>query len=99
MGAYGVVCVAGSVTGPAGQGTISANAFSKMALGVKVDSYAFSYAGTAVSTLTGAIPKGIDRMYIGTGETGSNQMINGTIKRIAFYPKRLTNTELQNITS
>jgi hypothetical protein len=38
-------------------------------------------------------------LNIGANETGSGSMINGTIKRLPFWPVRLANTTLQAITT
>jgi hypothetical protein len=38
-------------------------------------------------------------LNIGANETGSGSMINGTIKRLAFWPVRLANPTLQSITT
>jgi hypothetical protein len=40
----------------------------------------------------------IDRFSIGTLTTGANPL-SGTIKKLAYYPKRLTNAELQGLTT
>lgn len=52
--------------------------------------------GTQDSSLT--LPSGINAMVIGTNTSGT-QLLNSTIKKLAYYPKRLTNTQLQALTS
>jgi len=62
--------------------------------------------GSAATTDTSVIiPNGLDRLYIGCSSatstisnTTSNQL-NGTIKKISYYPKRLSNLQLQALTS
>ena len=62
--------------------------------------YSQSVNGGAVTTVSsGLVPVGMDRMYIGCLGDGTSGQFSGYIKRIAFYPKRLTNTELQGLTS
>jgi hypothetical protein len=38
-------------------------------------------------------------LNIGANETGSGSMINGTIKRLTYWPVRLNNLTLQSITT
>ena len=54
--------------------------------------------GAAVVADTSCVVPTVDRLTIGYYATGFN-FWNGTIKRIAYYPKRLSNTELQGITN
>lgn len=41
----------------------------------------------------------VSRMYIGAGAVGTSGFLNGTIKKISYFPLRLTNTNLQALTS
>lgn len=52
--------------------------------------------GTADTT--GTLPT-LTVLNIGANETGSGSMINGTIKRITFWPSRLANPTLQALTA
>lgn len=57
------------------------------------------YEGTLTATDTNALlPVGVDRMGIGYRDDTSTAFINGTIKKLFYYPKRLTNTQLQTLT-
>jgi hypothetical protein len=38
-------------------------------------------------------------LRIGAGSTGASDFMNGTIKRLAYYNRRLANTELTALTS
>jgi hypothetical protein len=65
----------------------------------------FSDAGSAVTidgvspaVSSGAIPKSITKLIIGDGQT-SPRYLNGHIKSIKYYPRRLTNAQLQELTS
>ena len=70
----------------------------RTALAYKVNDYACSYNGGAVGTdLSGNLPVGIDRLGIGSSD--NIQYLNGTIKRLTYWPVRLPNTTLQAITT
>jgi hypothetical protein len=43
------------------------------------------------------MPIGVNELAIGN-YSGANRL-NGSIKKLAFYPKRLTNAELQGVTT
>jgi hypothetical protein len=78
-------------------GTTPENAFAKVAGAYKVNDFALSVKASTVATDTSGQLPVVDQMIIGNF-TGSN-ILNGTIKRIAFYPRRLANSELTSITS
>ena len=64
----------------------------KTAVGYAKSDFASYYNGTSLNTDTsGNLPVGIDRLRIGTN-------LSGHISQLAYYPKRLTNTQLQNLT-
>lgn len=69
----------------------------KVAGAFKVNDIAASVNGAAVLTDTSAVIPAVSQMNI--GHNGQLTLCNLYIKRIAFYPKRLTNTELQGLTS
>ena len=73
----------------------------KMAAAMKAYDYALSSQGSAVETTS--VPDGVIQGPLLIGQSpfasGQNQRLNGTIKRIAYYPRRLANTELTAITS
>ena len=69
----------------------------KTAFGYKVNDFAMTINSNTVSTdTTGNVPV-VDRMFIGTAGTGG-VVLNGTIKKLAYYPLRVTNTQLQALT-
>ncbi len=69
----------------------------KIAGAYKVNNFAASLNGAAaVTDTTGTIPT-VTQMQIGTGPALAN--VNGTIRRIAYYPVRLANTTLQALTA
>ena len=70
----------------------------KLAGAYKLNDFAASMNGSAaVNDTAGAIPA-VSVMYIGNRSDGTRNM-NGNIRRIAFYPRRLANSELQSITA
>lgn len=74
--------------------TISANSFNKLIYAYKENDFAFSANGASVATdSTGVLPIGADQALLG-GYT-STTFLNGILKKIYYYPLRLTNAELQ----
>jgi hypothetical protein len=72
----------------------------RLAVAFKAGDYACSGNGSAATTSTAASVPVVDRLSIGGDATATaNSAANGTISRIAFYPRRLANAELQAITS
>lgn len=71
----------------------------KVAVAFAAGNYGASFNGSAASTATtaGTLPTSMNILQIGNA-TGINYF-NGTIKRIAFYPKRLADAELAGLTS
>ena len=52
--------------------------------------------GASVSDVSATLPTGIDRLELGT--TQSPNYLNGTIRRLTYWPQRLANSTLQQIT-
>jgi hypothetical protein len=72
----------------------------KGVLAYKANDFATSYNGGSVATDTsGSVPTNVDRMRLGhdylAATTGE---LDGTISKIIYYPKRLTNAQLQALT-
>ena len=71
----------------------------KIAGGYKTLNFGASFDGSVVTSDTTVITSPIvNRLDIGHA-SGSSNYFTGYIKRIAYYPKRLSNTELQSITT
>ena len=84
-----------TTTGYANDGTT----LQRIAGTVGLNDHAFSGNGTATQTDTsGTVPSGINRLGIGTSVSGSTEPMTGHIRKIAYYPTRLTNDELQALT-
>jgi len=96
-GNHWVVRSANSVSANIDIGTIPEGA-NKVSAVYKKDDFAISVNGASVSTDTaGNVPTSITEMNIGSLYNGF--YLNGHIKSIKYYPRRLTNAQLQDITS
>jgi len=72
----------------------------KSSFGYKVNDFAASFNGGTIKTDTfGILPSGVNRLTIGDLSVGYGQRLTGCISKIAYYPQRLTNTQLQALTS
>ena len=79
-------------------GTLSVDVMQKYAADYNANDFAFSVEGNAVSTdTTGTVPT-VTTMFIGSNQSGINQL-NGHIKSIKYFPRRLTNAQLVDLTS
>ena len=72
----------------------------KVAIAYKANNANMGYGGLVGTTDTSmTVPSGINQMIIGNVySTSSSNHPNGCIQKIAYYPQRLTNAELQAIT-
>ncbi len=71
---------------------------SKFSVAYKVNDFAQSFNGSSVTTdSAGIIPTGIDRLNIGN-QTGATYGVQH-IRSLSYYPKRLTNAELQALST
>jgi hypothetical protein len=52
----------------------------------------------AVTDTSGTVPSGQTTARIGSNVSSAN-FINGYLRRITYYPVRLTNAQLQNLTA
>jgi len=79
-------------------GVGTANVIYKQALAMALNDFAACSGGGTVGTDTvGTLPT-VTRLNIGNFN-GSSQFANGWIRRITYYPRRLSNAELQAITA
>jgi hypothetical protein len=79
-------------------GTLIPANTTKLVGAYKADDFAKSLNGGAIDSDTSGTVPTVNQMLIGSG-TGGITSLNGTIARIAFYPRRLNNAELQGITA
>jgi hypothetical protein len=71
----------------------------KTALAYKANDAAAAINGTASATDTSVtLPSALTAMYLGQNAVNTQQ-INGHLRRITYYPRRLANAELQSITA
>ena len=78
-------------------GTVATGISYKFAGAYAVNDFAASISGgAAVTDTSGALPT-VNRMMLGNSAAGN--YLNGTIARIAYYNRRLADSELQGITA
>ena len=72
----------------------------KLALAYQAGNFAAYANGSSIgSSSTGNVPNGMTQLMIGQDYSGTSRALNGYIKRIAFYPKRIVNAECVGLTS
>ena len=77
--------------------TLSANTTYKDALAVSANDFARSLNAATVQTdVSGSVPVGMTVFRLGLDD--STSYLNGHLRRINYYPRRLSNAELQSIT-
>ena len=94
-----------SVSSGAGQGLLgitplqpfASNVVYKSAYAIKTNDRALSINGYIDTDSTTTLPV-VNRLYIGSSWTGSSIYLGGHISQLTYYPRRLTNTQLQNLT-
>ena len=95
--ARGFVIVNGVAEASFTSSTFSGN-FGTEALGYKFNNVGFAFNGTLSTTDTAATIPVVNRLNIGSA-IGTSNFLNGHIRKIAFYPARVTNEQLQALTS
>lgn len=84
----------------AGGVVFTANTVVKLAGAYMVNNFGASFNGSSIASDTsGSVPISIAQMEIGRLGSSQGEYINGHIRQIAYYPRRLQNSELQAITS
>jgi hypothetical protein len=97
-GTVGQVVVNGSVQFNQKVGS-EPTTFTKMALAYKTNDFIFCVNSTlSAAGTSGRLPV-VDRLFIGTRFDVGITSTNGTIKKLAYYAKKLTNAELQGLTT
>jgi hypothetical protein len=72
----------------------------KLSISYKRNDVAFTdFGGTVTSSSSILVPERINTLGIGVSQVPNSLSLNGTIKKIAYYPARLTNTQLQALSS
>jgi len=107
-GAYGNTLVATSITNNAivaffkasGDPVTPANKKMKVAFAIKTNDFAASFnGGTVVTDTSGTVSQTNDHLAIGYYKPSPQAYLNGHIQRLMYYPSRLSNTQLQNLSS
>jgi hypothetical protein len=71
----------------------------KSASAYAVNNFAFTAnGGTPSTSVSGAVPVGLNVMLLGSGVAAS-EFLGGYLRRITYYPRRLSNADLQTITT
>jgi hypothetical protein len=76
---------------------LSSGSIGKVCAAYKVDDISFTQNSATPLTDTSALIPVVTQLVIG-GRQGGDAVLNGTIKKIAYYPLRLTNAQLQALT-
>jgi len=79
--------------------SLGANTALKVAGGFKASDFAGSVNGAAPTTRTsGSMATTVNQLGIGNGEVLGTNTFSGTIRRLVYWPQRLSNSTLQQIT-
>ena len=80
---------------------ITANTTHKIASSFTSSTEIAGFDGISQTTVVsgGVMPTGINEAFIGGFNGSTTKFLNGHIKKLAYYPKALTSTELQALTS
>lgn len=93
------IASAGVFQGQMTLGALTADTLYRVAFAWKAGDAAACVNGGTVSTLAPAsLGSGLTTLWLGCGWGGGGQL-NGTIRRVALYPRRLANADLQLITA
>lgn len=96
---YGTTRISGSTVVDMSFGTANSNTAYRVTYGYKLNDFAgTSNAGTVATDTSGTLPLSLTTANIGRNGAGG-EYVNGTIKKIAYYPLRVTNAQLQALTS
>lgn len=92
----GAVRVSGSDVASQSFGAITPDSIEKLALAYKLNDFAFSSNGSAAVTDTsGALPGGLTTVRFGSDSSGTQ--LFGYLRRVFYIPRRVSNTELREL--
>ena len=96
---YGTTTTSGAAQADFSLGNASlANTKYKAAYRYKVNDFAGTVNGGAVATDTsGTLPSSLTKLWLGNNP--NSDYLNGYLQRVAFYPRALTDAELQALTA
>ena len=92
------IVVDGAVQANMVGGSYSANTENKTALAYRANDFSLAANASSIGADTAGSVPAVDSLAIGR-YTPAGNIVNGHIKKIAYYPKRLSNTELQALTA
>jgi hypothetical protein len=91
VGVGGTETVAENVT------TTTVNTNIKSAFAYKVNDFGMTFNGTTpITDSVGVLPNGLNSIAIGSRPT--NNFLNGHLRKLIYYPERLSNAQLQTLT-
>jgi hypothetical protein len=94
----GQVAIGGTFTTISTANAYTEGVVSKLALGYQALNHAaVANGGTAATDTTVNVPSGLTTMRLGDQAGGAGN-VNGYLRRVTYYPRRLSNAELQAIT-
>jgi len=94
-----IVVDGGSTVATISPGTVTANTAFKIAGAYKLNDVQAALGGTLGTADTSVTLPTVDRLMIGQQAGGSPVYLNGTISLLKYWPTRLTNAELQSLTT
>jgi hypothetical protein len=94
---YGAVTAAGATQADIGNNGLTQTAIHKTAFSYKINDFAISNDGASVVTDTSGTVPTVNRMLI--GKDAGTTFLNGYLRRITYYPRRLSDAELQAVTA
>ena len=77
--------------------TITQGSTNKIATAYKLNDFAITQNGGTIATDTSGTPPVTTSLFIGS-YIGVTDYLNGRVAQLLYYPKRLTNSQLQNLT-
>lgn len=78
--------------------TALTNTFGKGATAYKVNDFGFSWNGATALTDTSTALPAVIQLNIGNNGALTSNWLNGTIKKLAYYPVRLTDAQIKTLT-
>jgi len=94
------VATSGAAQVDIGVGSISNNVVYKTAVAYKANDFAITVNGVSPTTDTSATIPTVNKLVLGAYNSDSlANLLNGHLRRVAYYPRRLTNAELQALTA
>jgi hypothetical protein len=94
-----VVTTSGTTQADMSITTLASSASRKVGVVYKVNDFAnFGNGSVGQTDNSGTIPV-VSQIQIGTAPYDSNLKLNGTVKKVAYYPIRVTNAEMQGLTT